>query len=563
MECFSRLGLAEPLSQALDSFGFATPTPVQTEAIPIILSRRDAIIESETGTGKTFAYLAPAFQLVSVLERKGLGEPGVIVAAPTQELAVQIGRESERLAKAAGLGLKTVVLLGGTPLEKQIAKLKAKPEIIVGTLGRLADLVALGKLRTASLKLLVLDEADRLLANETEDLARALLKSAPSSCTRLLVSATIPERVRREVRPLLRDAAEICPVGETVLSGSIEHWCFYCDGRKRLDFARRFEAAVRPERCLVFLTMATRVEKAALALSALGLPIGAIHSGMDKETRRVALESFAGGELRYLLTSDLGARGLDIPGITHVISLDLPEEPTVYTHRAGRTGRAGALGVSIVLADGVELSRASKIATKGSFVFRCKVLEEGKILEPTSEEFFARAQAAEDQRLAAKASNVANEAHRGLGHKRSGGDDRRQGDARRDAGSARYPREKSSTHEAPRRARPRPTNEGNEIEGERTASKPRSAPWRESSPSHSPAPHAMLTKKSEVPKREVVGKRAPESREVLFTKAPYSRSGRPHSDGPRSDRPIRGPRVAKRADEREGRQRQSAQRSAA
>ncbi len=264
MESFSRLGLAEPLAAALDSFGFATPTPVQAQAIPMILSRRDAIIESETGTGKTFAYLAPAFQLVSVLERRGVGEPGVIVAAPTQELAVQIGRESERLAKAAGLSLRTVVLLGGTALERQAVKLKAKPEIVVGTLGRLADLVSLGKLRTTALKLLVLDEADRLFANETEELARALLKSAPSSSTRVLVSATIPERIRRELRPLLRDAVEISPTGEAVLSGSIEHWCFYCDGRKRLDFARRFEAAVRPERCLVFLSMATRVEKAAL-----------------------------------------------------------------------------------------------------------------------------------------------------------------------------------------------------------------------------------------------------------------------------------------------------------
>ena len=213
MELFSRLGLADPLAEALASFGFDTPTPVQTEAIPVILSRRDSIIESETGTGKTFAYLAPGFQLVSVLERKGVGEPGVIIAAPTQELAVQIGRESERLAKAAGLSLKTVVLLGGTPLEKQIAKLKSKPEIIVGTLGRLADLVSLGKLRTSSLKLLVLDEADRLFSNETEELARALIKSSPSSCTRVLVSATMPERFRREMRPLLHYAAEICPEG--------------------------------------------------------------------------------------------------------------------------------------------------------------------------------------------------------------------------------------------------------------------------------------------------------------------------------------------------------------
>jgi superfamily II DNA/RNA helicase len=167
------------------------------------------------------------------------------------------------------------------------------------------------------------------------------------------------------------------------MTSDVEHWCFYCDGRKRLDFTRRFEAAIRPERCLIFMSMATRVEKSAAALAHLGLPVEAIHAGLDKEDRRVALERFASGEVRYLLTSDLGARGLDIAGISHVLSLDLPEEPTVYTHRAGRTARAGAKGVSIVLADGVELARASKIAVKGGFVFRCKILEERGVLRPS------------------------------------------------------------------------------------------------------------------------------------------------------------------------------------
>jgi superfamily II DNA/RNA helicase len=425
MDSFSQLGLAEPLAEALSSFGFLAPTPVQVETIPAILSRRDAIVESETGTGKTFAYLAPAFQMVSTLDRPGSGEPLALVAAPTQELAVQIGREAERLAKAAGLSAKTVVLLGGTPMEKQAAKLKAKPEIVVGTLGRLADLVALGRLRVSSLKLLVLDEADRLFAPETEELARSLLKRASSQAVRVLVSATIPERVRREMRPLLRDALEICPVGVSVMTSDVEHWCFYCDGRKRLDFTRRFEAAIRPERCLIFMSMATRVEKSAAALAHLGLPVEAIHAGLDKEDRRVALERFASGEVRYLLTSDLGARGLDIAGISHVLSLDLPEEPTVYTHRAGRTARAGAKGVSIVLADGVELARASKIAVKGGFVFRCKILEEGEVLEPTSEEFFARAAAAEEERMAAKAGRVRS------GERREGGEAKRENGRRR------------------------------------------------------------------------------------------------------------------------------------
>jgi superfamily II DNA/RNA helicase len=520
MESFSRLGLAEPLSEALASFGFSAPTPVQAETIPAILSRHDAIVESETGTGKTFAYLAPAFQLVSILERKGTGEPLAIIAAPTQELAVQIGREAERLAKAASIPAKTVVLLGGTPLEKQAAKLKAKPEIVVGTLGRLADLVALGKLRTSGLKLLVLDEADRLFARETEELARALLKSAPSAAVRVLVSATIPERLRREMRPLLRDAVEICPIGESVLSSDIEHWCFYCDGRKRLDFVRRFEAAVHPARCLLFLTMATRVEKSALALAHLGLPVEAIHSGLDKETRHVALERFTKGEVRYLLTSDLGARGLDIAGISHIISLDLPDEPTIYTHRAGRTARAGAKGVSIVLADGVELARASKIATKGGFVFRCKVLEDGQVLEPTSEEFFARVASFEDQRMAAKIGRVGNGERRG-GSKRPSA----EGDGAR-------------RREEPR-SRPSDRSREGEIEAPRTATRPASAPWRpsETDRAEPSKPHTMLQKKRDLIEKTKEADNTPPVRKAPPPRPAEPRSERPRSERPRSDRP--------------------------
>jgi superfamily II DNA/RNA helicase len=549
MDTFSQLGLAEPLAEAFASFGFPAPTPVQAATIPAILQRRDVIVESETGTGKTFAYLAPAFQLVSTLDRPGSGEPLAMIAAPTQELAVQIGREAERLAKAAALPAKTVVLLGGTPLEKQAVKLKTKPEIVVGTLGRLADLVSLGRLKTASLKLLVLDEADRLFAPETEALARSLLERSPAQATRVLASATIPERIRREMRPYLRDALEICPDGAAVLSGDIEHWCFYCDGRKRLDFARRFEAAVRPERCLLFMTMASRVEKAAAALEHYGLPIAAIHSGLDKEARRVALERFASGELRYLLTSDLGARGLDIAGISHVLSLDLPEEPTIYTHRAGRTGRAGAKGVSIVLADRVELSRASKIAVKGGFVFRCKVLEEGKVLEPTKEEFFARASDAEDQKMAAKAERVGDRAAAG---ERRGGARRRPdggGRPRPDSGgregfrarSDRPPRERTSDRALERSSERDPT------EGPRTARKPASAPWRPL-PEGETRPKGetgnILRKKSQIDEEKRAASEAErQERPPRPPRPQYERPAaprpRPENKGPRPERPPR------------------------
>lgn len=446
MRTFSDLGLDEALAGGLSSLGFAGPTPVQELSIPALREGRDLLMESETGTGKTFAYLAPAIDLLArakggeplpaaaepeaaVPEAAEAGETGtpsdaprpprpprkapkregpiLLVASPTQELAVQIGREAERLAAAAGLEIGVAVFLGGSPMDRQEARLRSRPEIVVGTLGRLADLVALRRLPTRDLRYLVLDEADRLLVPETEDLALALLQASPRSCARILASATLPERTRRKAAPFLREPLVAEAKTRPVLAGDIEHWCFYCDGRKRLDFLRRLESAIAPSRCLVFMTNAARIPEAVERLAAWGLPVDGIHAKVEKEARRVALERLTEGKIRYLVTSDLGARGLDIPGLSHVVSLDLPEEPEVYVHRAGRTGRAGAKGVSIVLADGVELRRASRHAVREGFVYRCKILERGLVLEPPAEEFFARVEEAESERRDYKARRSA------------------------------------------------------------------------------------------------------------------------------------------------------------
>ncbi|HTX72500.1 MAG TPA: DEAD/DEAH box helicase, partial [Rectinemataceae bacterium] len=473
MDAFTELGLSEPLATALTSLGFVGPTAVQTEAIPLILAGHDVLIESETGSGKTFAYLAPILQDISGAGRSPSGEPLAIIVSPTQELAVQIGRESDRLAAAAGLSTRTVVVIGGSPLDRQIGKLHDRPDIVVGTLGRISDLLTLGKLKTTRLRYLILDEADRLMAPETEVMTRGILEGPRRRCVKLVVSATLPERVRRELRPLMHEPMELSSVGGPVIAGSIEHWCFYCDGRKRLDFVRRFDAALHPERCLVFISQASRVPGSAQRLADFGLPVAAIHASMEKEARRVALERFSRGEVRYLVTSDLGARGLDIPSVSHIVSLDLPEEHTIYTHRAGRTGRAGARGVSVVLADGVELARASKIALRGRFVFRCKVLQAGTLLEPSAEEFFASAAAAEEERLAAKAARLSPRSPRPAGQGAGYGSGRRGTNAA-DRGDG-----------ATRRAateRPEPSGRHGEDSTKRTAQGPREGAIRREGP---------------------------------------------------------------------------------
>lgn len=390
MDDFLRLGLGERFASALASFGFSAPTPVQTASIPLVLAGRDLFMESETGSGKTFAYLAPTLGAKAAEGEKSRRYIAVVV--PTQELAAQVAREASRLAHAAGMHAEVALMLGGSPLSRQESAMKRNPAIIVGTLGRMHDLVKAGIIDNRRLGFAIIDEADRMLVPETRDELIGLLGLLPVSCQRIIVSATLPDRVRKALSPFLRNPASAS--GDSVLSlpEGIEHWAFSCDSRKRVDFVRSFEAAVHPARCLVFMSQGSRVALAAEKLLSKDLPVASVSAGMDKEERRVAIERFAEGKLRYLVTSDLAARGLDIPGISHVLSLDLPDDPILYLHRAGRTGRAGARGTSVILADMIELGRASKIAQRCGFVFRCKVLSKGTVQEPPVDEFFAIAE---------------------------------------------------------------------------------------------------------------------------------------------------------------------------
>ena len=398
MNEFSALGLGENLDLAFAKLNLSKPTAVQASAIPELLKRKDCFIQSETGTGKTFAYLAPI--LDSIKDKSPAEGPLALIILPTQELAVQIEKNARLLVEAAGMDVPVFTLLGGSPISRQETALKRKPKIVIGTPGRSADLVRLRILHTRNLEFLVLDEADRLFAREFEESTLSLLEEAPDKATRVLVSATIPEKVRLAASSYLRDPESIDLLEEEVLSGDIEHWVFYVESRKRIDFVRKLDVALHPDKCLVFASSGERVQHIADRLHSLGIKVDSIVSRQEKEHRRVALERFAQGEIRYLVTTDLGARGLDIPDISHVLSLDFPEERTGYIHRAGRTGRAGHKGVSIVLADAWELKQLSRIAVDRHFVFRTKMLSGGQVFEPSVEDFFAEVERGEMEKQA-------------------------------------------------------------------------------------------------------------------------------------------------------------------
>ena len=392
----SILGLGDDLSAAFAKLGYKEPTRIQCIAIPAILERKDLFIQSETGTGKTFAYLAPIFSTIRGMDASR--GPLVLVLCPTQELVVQVARKAGELAAAADLAMGVCPVIGGSPLSRQEAALKRKPQIVVGSPGRTLDLVSMRDLKLDNLQFLVLDEGDRLFAKEYRDTVIEILKKAPRKATRLLASATILDSTKAAASPYMNSPQAIDLLDEGVLSRDIEHWVFYVEHRKKLDFLRRIDNALKPTRCLVFASSADRVSKAAEKLGERGLPAESLLSRQEKEHRRLAIERFETGSLRFLVTSDLGARGLDIPAISHIVSLDFPEESSFYVHRAGRTGRAGLKGISILLADTVELRRASRLAVERGFVFRTKAIIEGQVVEPPVEEFFAEVEKGEVER---------------------------------------------------------------------------------------------------------------------------------------------------------------------
>ena len=394
MQEFRILGLRDEVAVALVSFGFEGPTEIQSIAIPVLMDRKDAHISSATGSGKTFAFLGPVLSTID----SSVADIQAIIVAPTHDLSAQLFRETERLVAASGLPFKVVQAIGSIPLHRQMERLSTKPQIIIGSVGRMRDLALSGKINLGTCSWAILDEADRLFENEAIDLTGELLSALPDTCARVLVSATIPERTAERASRWFRSPVKLALDSAEALKTSIEHWCFHASSRSKLEFLRRFEASVKPERCLLFASTNASVFTIAKKLEYLGFAADVLKSDKNGDERRTAVADFASGKVRWLITTDLGARGLDVPDISHVISFDLPEEPSIYVHRAGRTGRAGKHGISVCLADLVELKRASRIAVRYGFTFMCKILESGSVHDIEPENFFALAEEEESSR---------------------------------------------------------------------------------------------------------------------------------------------------------------------
>jgi superfamily II DNA/RNA helicase len=344
MTSFSQLGITPAFESALAADGITEPSPIQVNAIPALLAGGDAYISSETGTGKTLAYLLPALSRINPDERS----LQTMVIVPTHELAIQICAVARELARAAGLELRSQALIGGVSPKRQLETLKKKPHLIVGTPGRVAELIQERKLKPHTVRHLIIDEADRLLIGDSLPTLHRIIKSTRRERQLIFVSATQDAESSGEATSLAPDLVQI-QAGAAKVNAAIEHFSIECEKRDKPDVVRKLIHALQPERVIVFLHRNEDAEIVAAKLAHHKIPAVDLHGAQDKGDRKRAIEDFRKGKARVLITSDVAARGLDIRGVSHVFNFDVPTRSNDYLHRVGRTSRAGSKGSAISL----------------------------------------------------------------------------------------------------------------------------------------------------------------------------------------------------------------------
>lgn len=364
------------LQEKLEQLSFTTPTKVQEQVIPAVSAKKNIIFQSETGTGKTFAYLLPLLQ--RIMENNAETSPNerpvlVIICAPTFELASQIKQTAMAVSN-----IKTALFIGGAPIKRQLETLKEKPQIVIGTPARLLELIRLKKLKTQHIFAIVFDEADRLVKKELYDESRSLVLSMPENVQKIACTATVDSNTKK----FFSDCEQILLPAENVLTKNITHWAIYAENRDKIETLRKLIIAENPAKALVFTSRADQVENIYSKLKYKKIECTALHAKTDKQLRKAAIDRFKSGKIKILITSDLSARGLDIQNVTHIIQMDLPDDTDFFIHRAGRTARAGKKGINVLIGDEYEMRNYALLEKKLGITVYPKELRAGKVIVP-------------------------------------------------------------------------------------------------------------------------------------------------------------------------------------
>lgn len=432
---FSDFGIGEEIIQRLSAAGITSPTAVQQKIMPLVAEGKNLMFQSETGTGKTFAYLLPILQRLCD-NPKSSNPVRVLVASPTYELASQIKAQVRLVSD-----VKCALCIGGAPISRQVELLKEKPQIVIGGPARLLELIHLKKLKADAVETLVLDEADRLLSPELRNDTEGLLERLPRRVQLIGNSATVSDYTRKVLQNA-RDAIDRAAKGgsesgkasgskdsagkistdmaangnkdagakdsgntpadqnpadrkqaasaiefvtlptEDVLRKRITHVAIFAERRDKIDTLRSFINAVKPKKLLIFTAKSDQIENIASKLRYRKLECEALSAKIGKQERKSAIDRFRSGKVSILVTTDLASRGLDIPDVTHVVQLDLPQTADFFIHRAGRTARAGKTGMNCVIGDAYEMQDFAKLEKKLGLKVYPKILYKGKLTSP-------------------------------------------------------------------------------------------------------------------------------------------------------------------------------------
>jgi ATP-dependent RNA helicase DeaD len=340
IERFEDLPLDETTLESLKKVNYEVPTPIQAKFIPPAVTGRDCIGQAQTGTGKTAAFILPILQLIGP---DGL-QPQALVLAPTRELAIQIEGEARRLAE--GRGIRIVSLCGGHPLRKQINELMRGCQIVIGTPGRVIHHIRAGVLKLGKIKHVVLDEADRMLDIGFRPDIERILHSVPTQRQTLLLSATMHPPVRRLANRYMHDPIMIEVAAEQATVSSIKQSYFTVDAERKFELLLRLIDRDQPTRCIIFCRRKRDAEWLSHDLAHRHLHVARMHGDLEQNKRTRIMDAFRDGRIRFLVSTDLVGRGIDVDDISHVINYDIPEDPENYVHRIGRTARMGKDGIA-------------------------------------------------------------------------------------------------------------------------------------------------------------------------------------------------------------------------
>lgn len=377
---FNELGISNQLIEALGKEKISIPTDVQQAVIQKIIGNENLIVQSETGSGKTLAYLLPIYEKL-LAQKKDTQKKGmkVLILVPTHELAMQVHRQIQLLSKNAGLNIASTTIFGDINMKRQIEKLKEKPEIIIGTTGRILELIKLRKITAHTMETIIVDEADKMLDKDNIQGVKDVIKCCLRDTQLLLFSASIGNSTILEAEKL-RTFSEVIKTTQTlVIPKNIEHIYFVVERREKIEYLRKLANSIKPKKAMVFINKVSDIEETTQKLQYHHYKAECIHGSNMKKDRKRVVEDFKEGKLQFLIATDIAARGLHIEGVTTVFHISIPENPMDYLHRAGRAGRGQEKGLSVSIITKEELAKIKSYQKAFGINILPKKLYQGKI----------------------------------------------------------------------------------------------------------------------------------------------------------------------------------------